>query len=292
MITSGRLRSAFRALMIGRHIFSTTPPQADARIPYGDDPLQFGDLRLPKSKIQNPKSKIAVVVVIHGGFWRARYDLEHIGHACAALTSAGYATWSLEYRRIGNPGGAWPGTFHDVGAGVDYLRDLAPQHNLDLDRVVVIGHSAGGHLALWVAGRGRIPAGDRLFSADPLPVRGAVSLAGVADLRRAWELQLSNGVVTEFLGGPPDQVPQRYATASPIELLPLGVPQALVHGTKDENVPYEISERYHAAALEKGDPVELVTLRGAGHFEVIDPKMKEWRKVVEAVSGLLGEPPR
>lgn len=259
-------------------IFSDPAPPADARIPYGPDPLQFGDLRLPDKPGPHP-----VVVVVHGGFWRAEYDLEHIGHACAALTARGVATWSIEYRRIGNAGGGWPGTFLDVAAGIDHLREIAPKYNLDLSRVVTIGHSAGGHLALWLAARHRIPEGDPLYTTSPLPLKGAVSLAGVSDLRLGWEMGLSNGVVEEFIGGSPQEVPARYATASPSEMLPLGVPQVLIHGTADGNVPFEISRAYHSAAQASGDEVKLVELSGAGHFEVIDPSSREWGRVAEAV---------
>ncbi len=170
-----KLRAGSRLRKMARHIFSTPAPSADVRIPYGDGPFHFGDLRLPRTAKpgQHP-----VVVVIHGGFWRARYDLEHIGHVCAALTSLGVATWSIEYRRVGNEGGGWPGTFHDVGAAVDHLRVLAPEHNLDLERVVVIGHSAGGHLALWVAGRHRIPEGNPLYTSRPAAHQGCRSAGG------------------------------------------------------------------------------------------------------------------
>jgi len=278
-----RLRANYRLMVTGRHIFQTTPPPADERIPYGKGEFQFGDLRLPtEARTRNPKSKIPVVVVIHGGFWRARYDLEHIGHACAALTSLGFATWSIEYRRIGNEGGGWPGTFLDVAAGTDHLRELAAPYNLDLDRVITLGHSAGGHLALWLEARSRIPEGDPLYTPSPLPVKWAVPLAGVVDLRMAWEKQLSNNVMEEFIGSP-SEYPERYATASPRELMPLGVPHTLVHGTDDENVPYEISSSYYEAAVAAGDSAELVTLGDAGHFEVIDPKSAEWKKVEEAV---------
>lgn len=253
-------------------------PKPDRHIPYGADPLQFGHLRLPAGPGPHP-----VAVVIHGGFWRNAYDLKHIGHLCAVLTRAGLATWSLEYRRLGDPGGAWPGTFQDVARGTDHLRALAAEYPLDLARVITVGHSAGGHLACWLAGRHHILPGDILHSPDPLPLSGVVALAGVLDLARAWDLRLSKGVVCQLMGGAPAEMPERYATASPIEMVPLGVPQWLVHGTEDGNVPFEISETYHAAALAAGDASHLLLLPGAGHFEVIDPRSREWSQVQEAI---------
>jgi acetyl esterase/lipase len=246
-------------------ILSRPPPAADAREPYGDDPSQFGDLRLPPGRGPHP-----VVVYLHGGFWRAAFSLEHAGHICAALTRAGLATWSLEYRRLGQPGGGWPGTFDDVARGAHQLRDLARRYPLDLERTLAIGHSAGGHLALWLA------------AAHHLPLLGAVSLAGVCDLRQAAELHLSNGVVEELLGGSPNEVPERYAQASPRERLPLGLHQSLVHGTADDRVPYSISETYARAAAAAGDPVDLVTLPGADHFALIDPESAAWPAVLAA----------
>ena len=272
------MRAGMRQSKISKHLFDTAPPRADHRISYGDDPLQFGDLRLPDGDGPHP-----LVIAIHGGFWRSRYSLTHLGFMCKAITRAGNATWSLEYRRIGDEGGAWPGTLLDVGMGVDYVRTLAPQHTLDLERVTVIGHSAGGHLALWAAGRHKIPEGDPLYVPDPFLPKAAISLAGVSSLSMAWEQKLSNGVVLELMGGTPDEVPERYPTASPIEMLPLGVRQVLIHGTEDENVPFAMSEAYEKAARAAGDSVELIKLRGAGHFEVIDPQMGEWTEVLRAI---------
>lgn len=250
-------------------ILDLTPPPADARIAYGDAPQQFGDLRLPKSGGSH-----AVALVIHGGYWRSAYGLEHIGHLCAALTRAGVATWSLEYRRIGDPGGGWPAAGNDVVRGAGYLRTLARRYPIDLNRVVAIGHSAGGHLALWLAAQHRIP------------LRGVVSLAGVADLRRAWELRLSRGVVAELLGGTPQEQPERYRQASPIEMLPLGVPERLLHGINDDVVPIEISRKFQAAATAAGDDARLVELPDAGHFELIDPRTRAWAQVEAAVLDL------
>lgn len=263
-------------------ILQLPPPRADARIAYGTDPSQFGDLRLPAGPGPH-----AVVIVIHGGFWKAAYSLDHIGTLCAALTRAGVATWSLEYRRIGNPGGGWTGTFEDVAKGADYLHSVAPKHRLDTTRVAAIGHSAGGHLALWLAARRRIPMGSPIYSADPLRLRGAVALAGVVDLKRAWQLKLSSNIVTALLGGSPDEFPDRYRAASPIELLPIGSTQRLIHGTKDEVVPFEISEDYVKAAVAVGDDAKLIALPGAGHFEVIDPRSAEWPQIQHTITSLV-----
>jgi acetyl esterase/lipase len=256
---------------MGRQILDMPPPPADARLHYGSDRLQFGDLRIPQGPGPHPSA-----IVIHGGFWRAKYNLEHAGHLCAALTRAGIATWSLEYRRIGNPGGGWPGTFKDVAMGADYLRNIAGGRNLDLGKVISVGHSAGGHLALWLAARRRIPRGDVLASDNPVFLRGVITLAGVVDLRRGWELRLGDGAVQELMGGPPDKFAERYRTASPIELVPLGVTVRLLHGTEDAVVPIEISNGYQKAANRARDNARLVVLPGADHFGVIDPRSKDW----------------
>jgi len=272
--------------MPNRSILDLAPPPADARLPYGPDPLQFGDVRLPVGVGPHP-----VVVVIHGGFWRAQYSLEHIGHLCAALTAAGFATWNLEYRRLGDPGGGWPNTLLDVARGADYLREVSTRYPLDLNRLLAVGHSAGGHLALWLAARHRLAAENELHLDHPLPLRGAISLAGVSDLTSAWHLRLGNGVVGELLGGTPHTVPARYAAASPAELLPLGVPQALIHGAKDGNVPFSMSQTYAARARAAGDQATLIPLPGMEHFEPIDPRSEAWPIVLEAVRRLLSSSP-
>jgi acetyl esterase/lipase len=256
--------------------------RADARLAYGTTRHQFGELRLPAGAGPH-----AVAVVIHGGYWRARYDLEHISHLSAALAAVGVATWSLEYRRLGHRGGGWPGTFLDVAAGADYLRTLARSYPLNLGRVVAVGHSAGGHLAAWLAGRRRIAADSPLFVAEPLHLLGVAPLAGVLDLRRAWELRLSGGVVKRLVGGTPEHLPERYAAGSPAELLPLGARQILLHGTADDSVPYEISQDYVAAARDVGDDATLIPLPDAGHFELIDPRSQEWPRVRDAVLMLM-----
>lgn len=241
-------------------ILDLPPIPADARIAYGPDPSQFADLRVPRGRAPHP-----VVIVIHGGYWKAAYNLDHIGHLCAALTAAGMATWSLEYRRLGNAGGGWPGTFDDVRAGAAHLASIAAERRLDLSRVTATGHSAGGQLALWLAAERAIP------------LRRVVSLAAVADLRLADRLRLSGGVAARLLGGTPEEVPERYRAASPIERLPIAVPQYLLHGTADDTVPFEMSARFAAASKN----AKLIPLPGAGHFELIDPRSREWPAVRE-----------
>lgn len=246
---------------------------ADARLFYGSLPDQFGDLRLPPGDGPFP-----VAVTIHGGFWRARYDLSHAGHMAADLTRQGIATWTVEYRRVGT-GGGFPQTVEDVEAALGALAGLPQREAFDLERVVVVGHSAGGHLAL-LAGRARESGG--------LPrVRGVVALAAVSDVREAARRGLGAGIVEEFMGGRPEEVPQRYAAGSPVERLPLGVPQVLIHGEADAIIPAEMSETYVRRAREVGDAAAVRILPGTGHFEVIDPHAIQFGAVRQSVRELL-----
>ncbi len=263
-------------------------PPADHRIAYGSGPLQFGDLRLPGGTGPYP-----VAIVIHGGCWRSKYNLDHIASFCDALARSGVATWSLEYRRIGDPGGGWPGTFQDVARGTDHLRALVRGYSLDLSRVIAVGHSAGGHLALWLAARRRLSKDGPIYSADPLPLRGVISLAGVADLRRAEADGVCRDAVIQLLGGTAAKVSERFRQSSPIELLPLGVPQRLIHGVSDHTVPLDLVRQYETAARKSGDDVKLTVLEEAGHFELIAPRSSAWPTVEGAVLSLLGaEKPR
>ena len=260
---------------------SVSPP--DARIQYGDDERRFGDLRLPQGPGPHP-----VAVVIHGGCWRSEYDLMHISPVSAALTKAGIATWTLEFRRIGDVGGGWPGTFADVARGTDYLRTLALKFPLDLSRVVLVGHSAGGHLALWLAARRNLPKASPLFSETPLPVRGVASLAGITDLRRYREGPGGcNASVEKLLGGSPGKLPERYAQTSPIELLPLGVPTRLVQGDIDPIVFVEQSKRFATQAAAKGDDAQVVLIDGAGHFDLIAPFAPAWSRIERTILSLV-----
>lgn len=267
-------------LMTFEELDALDEPEPLARIAYGSDPLQFGDLRLPEGDGPHP-----VVVVVHGGCWRAQYEIDHIGAFSGALTRDGVATWTLEYRRVGNPGGGWPGTFQDVGAGVDHLRRLAERYPLDLGRVVATGHSAGGHLALWLAARAKL-AESEIRGADPLPLAGVVSLAGVDDLRRANAEGVCGDMAAQLLGGTADGVPERYRAASPKELLPLGVPTRLVNGVQDPVVPVAFGRDFAEAAKRAGDDAEIIEIPEAGHFELVAPAADAYEAVRNAVVGL------
>lgn len=253
------------------------------RISYGVEPLRFGDLYLPDSDGPRP-----VVILIHGGFWRARYDLSLMHRLAQNLAQQGIAAWNIEYRRVGDTGGGWPGTLLDVAIATDYLHTLDPMYQLDMNRVVAVGHSAGGQLAFWLAARSRLPHNSPLaYTTTPLPLTGAISLAGAVDLHQTWQLDLGSGAAAEFLGGSPDDLPERYATASPAELLPFHVPQVLIHGDRDDRVPIVVSQDYAKKALSAGDPVKLLELPEADHFVLIDPNSDAWAICVEQIRQLI-----
>jgi acetyl esterase/lipase len=213
--------------------------------------------------------------------------MDHVRSLAAALTAEGFATWSLEYRRLGDPGGGWPGTFEDVGRGADHLNSVAAAHRLDLDRVIALGHSAGGQLALWLAARKRLPAASTLRGQQPLRVQGVIALAPIPDLRAGAEGRVCGDAIPRLLAGPPDEAAARLREFSPIELVPLGVPQRLVCGAEDRLVPNELSRRYQEAAAKAGDPVSLECVLGVGHFELVDPASRAWTTVRAAVATLL-----
>jgi acetyl esterase/lipase len=258
-------------------------PAAGIRIPYGPAPEQFGDLRVPSGAGPHP-----IVVVAHGGWWRSVYNLEYAGHLAAALTADGFASWNIEYRRVGSPNGGYPNLLHDVSSAVAKLVDLAPEYNLDLTRIVVTGHSAGGHVAGWLAAKQTHPQLD-VFGITP-PLIGTVPVAGVLDLRRTSELGVSDSIgipVHDFFGGPPADVPEHYALADPAGLLPIGIPIIAVHGTADANVPLELSRIYVERAKAAGDAATLAVIDGADHFEPFDPATPSGAVVRAAVRDLL-----
>jgi len=233
-----------------------------------------------------------LVVLLHGGFWRAAFDRAHAGPLASALAQAGYAVCVPEYRRTGQRGGGWPGTFDDVAAAVDTLPGLAAEavHGL-LDPAVVLlaGHSAGGHLALWAASRNRLPAGTA-WHREASPVRGVVALAAVSDLAACAEQDLGRGAAALLMGGGPERHPGRYAQADPAGLLPVPAPVRLVHGELDDVVPCAMSLEYaERAARARGD-VACDALPGCGHFEVIDPLSGAWPRVLAAFQSLVMPP--
>jgi acetyl esterase/lipase len=238
---------------------------------YGPDRSQRADLHLPSGPGPHP-----VMVLIHGGSWTARYGRIVMRGLAADLLRRGWAVWNIEYRRIGN-GGGWPATFADVAAAIDHLPSLdAP---LDIERVSVLGHSAGGHLALWAAGREQLPVGAPGFlDGEPrVPLQRVISQAGVCDLAGAYR-RWRGGVVQALMRGAPDEHPERYAAGDPMALLPLAMPVLLVHGTLDETVSVELSRSYERAARAAGGKVELIEVPGeAGrHRAHIDPRGEAW----------------
>lgn len=255
---------------------------ADERVPYGDDPLQVAELRRPTGDGPFP-----VVVLVHGGCWRSAYDVRHVSQLAAAFAREGIATWTLEYRRLGDAGGGWPGTFEDVARGVDRLRDVAAQHRLDTTRVVLVGHSAGGQLALWAAARraaeGTVPRGPALRP------RGVVGLAAITDLRGYGAAPGScNGAVAPLLGGTAAEVGPRYDLVSPAALPPLDLPVRLVHGALDRTVPPEQSASYAGYVTGAGGDARVLLVPDAAHFDVVSPTTSAWPVVLGAVRDLLG----
>ena len=267
MITGKRIRIL---LAMFEDVLSRPAPPFDLRIAYGSDPHQFIDLRLPAGRGQSRP----LVINIHGGFWRAKYSLDHAGHLCAALTARGLATANLEYRRVGNDGGAWPGTFSDIRSAHHFLLQKAQEHNFDGGKAVVMGHSAGGQLALCLA-------------AHEAHIRAVISLAGVVDLERAYQLHLSNDAVVEFLGGTPSEVPDHYREADPMQLSIGSARQWLIHGSGDQDVPPSFSRDYvrlkQKRTRTQREDVHLVEIPGAGHLDLIDPRSTAWSIVEKTV---------
>jgi acetyl esterase/lipase len=250
-----------------------TPPSLVSR--YGEGAMQFGELRLPAGKGPFP-----VAIVVHGGCWtKGLATLRSTAPIASALAEKGIATWNIEYRQVGDAGGGWPGTFLDWGSAADHLRELARSSPLDLGRVATIGHSAGGHAALWLASRSRLPAESEIRGAEPLAVHAAVSLDGPGDLVAfvGEDAEFCGRPVVEpLVGGNPADRPERYREASPRALLPLGLPQFLI---ATRLLSREDADAYRLAAQALGDRVEILSPIGAGHYGIIAPGTKGWREV-------------
>ncbi len=275
------------------NILTSAAPPAEARIHYGPDKSQFGDLRLPPTPL---KRLVPLVVFLHGGWWQSQYDLEYAGHLCAALKTLGIASWSIEYRRVGSSGGGWPATLQDAAAGFDYVATLARSYPVDLSRVVAIGHSAGAHLAFWLAGRYHIPESSPIFLPQPaVPLHGLLSLAGAVDLRLTCDLAgyftfaHDKHEVYSLMGGPPSEFEDRYRAGNPGDLLPLNVPQILIQGIDDSQIPPQLPSRWADMAQRCGDHVTVKLIPGADHFDVVDPQSSAWPVVQAAVLKLVHE---
>lgn len=253
-------------------------PRPAHRLAYGPIALEFGDLFLPAGAGPHP-----VVVLVHGGCWLSRYDKSRVANVEQALPALGFAVWSLEYRRVGDEGGGWPGTFQDVAQGTDFLRTLARTYPLDLKRVVLAGHSAGGALALWLAARSKIEPSSEIHSSDPLPVLGVLALAPAPDYESLEAAGACGGVLDRLLGGAPAQHPDRYQAASPMKLAPIGVRQIVVVGGRDGDWAPG-GRAYVARARAAGDTgVELVEAPESTHDDVVDPQSTSWPIVVRAL---------
>jgi acetyl esterase/lipase len=274
--SSGKIGLPWPVFTLG--ILDRPHPAFDKSVAYGSDPQQFAEVRFPAERGRFP-----LLLVIHGGFWRSEYDLSHMGSFCAALTERNVVTANLEYRRIGNEGGGWPGTFQDVSLACDQLLQLfSSDHRIDVKNASVCGFSAGGHLALWLTSRHRIPESSTIRNMGSTRITRAISLAGVCDLRTAWKQRLGNGIVDQLIGSP-DKHPERYLAGSPIELLPTQTEQVLIHGTMDPIVPISQSELFVQKARKLGDNPRFAKLDGYGHFELIDPQSEAWPQVMESI---------
>jgi acetyl esterase/lipase len=265
-----------QTLMSASDAMALSRPQPDHRLPYGPHDLNFAEIRLPDGEGPFP-----VAVVIHGGCWLAEYDLGYISALADALTREGIATWSVEYRRVGDDGGGWPGTFVDVAAAADALTAVTSEYSLDLDKVVVVGHSAGGHLALWLAARHGLDSTDPLRGDQPLVLAGVVALAGIPDLASYSSDEGCGAAVPGLLGGEPADLPDRLRRGSPIEMHPSGIRELLVIGGRDPIVPRSQAERY--VERRGGSTVDIVEIAEAGHFELIDPGSEAWPTVRDAI---------
>ena len=249
-------------------------PQAkvDARIAYGTAPAQVVELFLPKGKGPHP-----VVVLIHGGCFLAEYQgLPQTSGMAADLARRGYAVWNVEYRKLGEEGAGYPGTFRDVADAVDRLRVEGPKYALDTNVVVAVGHSAGGHLGLWAASRAKLPKTSSLWRANPLKIRAVVSLGGIGDLKP------HAGVFAGACGPSISQVapPRTYAETSPAELLPSGVAVTMIHGEFDHVMPPDTGQAYAAKVRAAGDKAEAIEIKGVGHFDPVIPTTEAWKTVV------------
>ena len=267
--------------------------EPDFRYAYGLDSQQFGELTLPQTTPPHP-----VVVLVHGGGYREIYDLSPLSSLAASLADDGFAVLNIEYRRHGN-GGEFPQIFLDAAAAADHLRKIADAHNLNLDQVISMGHSAGGHLALWLAARHRIERSSPLYVEMPATVHAVLALAPFANIALLASDESASDALLAVMGGRPAEAPANYRNGSPAELLPIGKPQAIIVGSEDAGIldnarAYvdaatalgDNARAYVDAATALGDDARLSVLEDAGHFEVVSVQSRAWDEVRRALLNL------
>lgn len=265
-------------------------PSGSITIPYGTDPLQVGDLWLPTNSASLTQT-FPVVLMVHGGCWQTDIaDRSIMDWIAADLAGQGIAVWNIDYRGVDRPGGGYPGTFADVAAAADHLRTIAPQHRLDTSRIVAFGHSAGGHLALWLAGRPRLTATSVLAGGDPLPIASVIASGALPDIEAALALE-NNGCTTSAMpaltGTATPARPDPFADTSIPNLLPLGVRQIFVNASADTIAPPSLATNYAAKADAVGEEIDIVTIAGEGHVELIAPGTRAWAAEVAAIKAEL-----
>ncbi|MFN7054046.1 alpha/beta hydrolase family protein [Hyphomonas sp.] len=277
------------ALMTWPDLTGRPRPEPSMAVRWGDGPADTADLWLPEGGGPHP-----VVVMVHGGCWQKSIaDRTLMNWMAEGLRQEGWAVWNIEYRGVDEPGGGYPGTFLDAGAAADELLTRASDFNLDLSRVTGIGHSAGGHLILWLAARSRLPEGSALAVPDPLPFRGVVVSGGLADLEASRPVTLAScldAIYDQLTGSVSAQRPDPLADTSPARLLPIGVPFVSVHGREDRIAPPALAEALTEKALTAGDAAVTIIVESTGHVELVAPDTEAFRRQAEALSGFIAGP--
>ncbi|HEX3920361.1 MAG TPA: alpha/beta hydrolase [Caulobacteraceae bacterium] len=283
MLAAAPAAGAPMALMNWPDLLGRPMPTVTQRIAYGPAPLQYGELWLPEGKGPFP-----VVLMVHGGCWRTSIaNLTIMNYAAEDLRRRGIAVWNLEYRGVDRPGGGYPGTFQDVAAGADLLQTIGPAHNLKIGHVVAVGHSAGGHLAPWLAARARIPVSSPLHAAHPLPIAGVVSLGGLPDLEDVHAKGICDPVNVEKLVGFGAAGRDVWADTSPAALGAGPERQVFINGEEDGIAPPALDAAYVARMDARGARLRLIAVPDEGHVEEIAPGSAAWSHALEAIDDLL-----
>ena len=282
----GAVTSSSHPMMKWVDLIIRPKPKPDATEVYGPDQMQKVDVWLPAGKGPFP-----TVIMIHGGCWQTHIaDRSLMNWVADDLRRSGYAVWNIDYRGTDRPGGGYPGTFKDVADATDLIRTDAAKYNLDIGKLVAIGHSAGGHLALWLAGRPRLSPSSALYNQNPVAISSVISLGGLPDLdavAKSPDNGCGTDVVSALTGEPTAERPDVLADTSVVRLLPLGVPQDLINGRRDRVIPYRLATGYLAKAEAAGDKVVLHTIPHTGHVELISPETPAWAEAKRLINSAL-----